>query len=727
MLMKQGQRGILIVTTAVYAVFLGFFFLKYVPLVGPFLTLLLPLVAAVLGLTAVDPRRGLFLFFAIFPLTGSLPYYFRLYENIPQAPTALVLFLFFIAGFLLHLATRLPPPESSLSPATGNAALTPLLKRLLALAAALVCLSALLTAFRFTNFFPFISDRIFEIAVNVKGVTAGGALMSVSFTMFSYLGGLAIFLLTLRWLRPGEDELKALTAFGSGLVLAALVGYIQHFYNPALGNTPFWVRLRQINGTFKDPNAFGSVLSLALPVFLAAALGTRGRFRTLSLGLCALGLGIFPFIGIRSAALALAVSLAVFIALALPSFFREEWKSRRGALKRQAGTVAVILAAVVLLILVLPQSRLLQRLSSSATSVKKSEDIAGLAKALSPARVSLWSQAWAMMHDFPLTGVGVGAFIIELPNYYALSDRRVGSSTENDKVFRPSDSAENLFLQVGSEMGILGLSVFLWLVWGLSRTIWRRRPSREARGGNPELIRCRALLFAGLVAGLAGLLVNTLFHSYVGSFEVIFASSLIMGLTLLLTLPACPVEAQGITPTPRSKSETGQTAARRLWRLGAGILILFFGLVHFIISFGPLSPGARTAEFNIQEAFGFYPPEKDAAGVAFRWTKKTAGLTVRVEKPTVDLPLRVAHPDIDVSPVHIRVSVFYAGFKRRATVGDLTFAQPDWQVASFSLAPYVGQPVLLILDVSRTWSPKGAGLSSDRRELGAAVGTVTFR
>jgi len=81
---------------------LPFFAHKYIPLVPGFLAVLAPVSLLLLLLTAWDKEKGIVLFVFLFPLLNSLPYFFNLFEHIPQAPIALVLFLFFFMGWSLN-------------------------------------------------------------------------------------------------------------------------------------------------------------------------------------------------------------------------------------------------------------------------------------------------------------------------------------------------------------------------------------------------------------------------------------------------------------------------------------------------------------------------------------------------------------------------------------------------------------------------------------------------
>jgi O-antigen ligase len=128
-----------------------------------------------------------------------------------------------------------------------------------------------------------------------------------------------------------------------------------------------------------------------------------------------------------------------------------------------------------------------------------------------PERYLLWREAGRMIGDYPLSGVGLGAYIIELPNYYK-NDRDM--PRPDIQRFRRIDTAENYFLQVGAELGLVGLAVCCWLFWLIFKQMRKSLKTKGEPDGFGKYIRL------GASAGIISLLVNFLFHSYIGSFEV---------------------------------------------------------------------------------------------------------------------------------------------------------------------------------------------------------------
>ena len=60
-----------------------------------------------------------------------------------------------------------------------------------------------------------------------------------------------------------------------------------------------------------------------------------------------------------------------------------------------------------------------------------------------------------MFKDYPVTGVGLGSFILQLPNYYEKTNADV----------RHVDFAGNYYLQVMAELGLPGFLLILFIFY----------------------------------------------------------------------------------------------------------------------------------------------------------------------------------------------------------------------------------------------------------------------
>ena len=238
-----------------YIIGFYFFYLRYVPLVKSFQITLLPVLFIVFILTAINIQCGTLFFIFSFPLINNLPYFFGIFEHIPHAPTALVLFLFYFLGWLTHNIFFESKPSLKL----------PIFKPMILLLV-FVSLSGVFTFFRYANFFPFLSDYVYEHITNVNEVTAGGAIMSSIFHCLNYLSGFAFFFILINTVKSKEFVKTILIVLLISTSISLAFSLFQHFKDIKIANNPISFNQGLINGTFKDALSFGAYLATIIPV-----------------------------------------------------------------------------------------------------------------------------------------------------------------------------------------------------------------------------------------------------------------------------------------------------------------------------------------------------------------------------------------------------------------------------------------------------------------------------
>lgn len=642
------------------------FYYKYVPLVPGFQAVLVPVLLAAAGAALLSRRLGLLAFTFLFPLVNILPYFFGLHDPLPHAPAALVLGLAFLLGALFREAVR--PARLDFGPSVV---------RPMMVLAALATVSALVTFLRFANFAPFLSSGAYELAVNVNGTRAGGGMMSTVFNFLSYGTGFLVFLVAVPELRDRAFLRKVLGLLGVSMTLAVLFALVQKTVSIELGNFPHWSGMGRLNGTFKDPNSFGACLAAAIPLFIAWALATSGIRRVLSLLAAVLGLFVLPSTGSRSTYLGVGLGLLLLLAAA---------RRRRGPGKRAPALATALIAALILALILIPlvlkQTELTKRFASNLETLvhkgKVDEVVTG--------RWTQWGIALDAIREFPATGLGIGAFIIELPNY----------SRERGLPTAATDSTENYYLQAGSEMGLAGLAALLWLTGEILLQARRRWRAPAGDPGDDWLI-------AGLTSGLLVLAFNQLLHSYVGAFDVSFLFWIL---------------AAGLFAGPAARPRAKPGAGIRIAAFGA---LAVFGAASLAVSLGPLSIAERAEKFGWPQEFGFYAPEKDGRGLDFRWTGRTAGLVLDRLGDRVVFPVLASHPDIADRPVRLTVFLADRRFRKGAVLGETRLGSRDWTEIAIPLEA-AGDRIPLIFEIARTWVPRAATGVPDPRILGIGLG-----
>jgi O-antigen ligase len=242
-------------------------------------------------------------------------------------------------------------------------------------------------------------------------------------------------------------------------------------------------------GTFILPGELAAYLIVFLPIAYALALIGRQR---------ALRVAAWVAASIGLVALGLTFSRAGWMGFAATVVFLIAAQTRRS---RHAGTaVAVVAAAGVAAVLLLFNSH-----------HDPSEDYT---------RISIWQAAAQIIDRFPLTGVGP----FDFSRLYAIVHVPVAEAT--------AFHAHSLYLTFFAELGILGLSAFLWNGWTLAVEL-RKRVARA----KPEA----ALLALAVAAGLVGVAVQGLIDTM---------SIVIFGLWMPTMGLALAAASQFETPAP---------------------------------------------------------------------------------------------------------------------------------------------------------------------------------
>ena len=679
---SRKTQSIFAAFTLGFGICLYFFYLKYVPLVLPYQVILIPILFAVFVLTVVQLEWGILFFTFCFPLINGLPYFFGIFEPVPHAPAALVLFLFFFLGWLVHHCFQTPKLSFN----------RPVLKPLILLSI-LICVSAVLTFLRYANFFPFLTDQVYELIVNVDGVTSGGAIMSIVFFSLNYLTGFAFFFILLNTVSKAGFVKRIIRILCLSTCVSLAFSMFQHIGNLQFGNNPVSIEEGLINATFKDALSFGAFTSMVLPLILGLLLMTKGREKIFYLALFVFAGTMLFHSGSRSAVLSAGLSLALFFFVGLKSFFQQV-QVKSAPSKKRILPLSIGIAVIIVMIFSLT---VLREDIFHSRAVARWEKLTeqGVSGLNTSQRASLWKIAARVMSEYPAAGIGIGGFIIEVSNF----SKSYGISIQC------SESAENYFLQAGTELGILGLFLVSWIFWEIFKQIRRHRVQ--------FILKDRDKFFlTGAAVGLFAFFINAQFHSYIGSYEVKYAFWLLAAL----------VFSQG--RDPRAAEE--KTGFNKIAAVAGVAAVLVTGGWQLWNATHSLSLKSKTEQLGIKQDFGFYEYEKTQEGEMFRWTRGYGGLTVNIEQPVIRIPMLAAHPDIKQNPVRVRIYLIKDFFKRKTLLDDVRLSNNVWRVFEYRLTEEINQDVILLVKVGRTWNPLRIQGIPDPRNLGVALGEVRF-
>jgi O-antigen ligase len=290
-----------------------------------------------------------------------------------------------------------------------------------------------------------------------------------------------------------------------------------------------------------------------------------------------------------------------------------------------------------------------------------------------------------MVRARPLFGVGEG-------QYYPTS--RLFLSPQLAWTYG-AENAHNFFLQVGGELGVVGLGLFVaWLAAALgraARALWRAPDDTRLLGVTGGVV-------AFLITCLTGhpFLVNEVAWVFWIQFGLMTA---LAGSTLMDGAAVGGSRASGPPPRPS-------------WAVAAAAAVA-------ILFASPLATArAELRAPESQDVDGFYQWETLEDGTRFRWTGHYASLFVPADVTRVEIPVRVPTDGRSIRPMGVEVMT--AAVDRGRTMVD-----GAWAILSISLPP-AGPPTRfkrIDLRVDRVWQPALfiAG-SADMRVVGLQVG-----
>ncbi|HHT79501.1 MAG TPA: O-antigen ligase family protein [Actinobacteria bacterium] len=733
---------------------------------------MLSLAAAVTGLAVyivslINIKKGVYFFIFLIPLFGSLPKIL----NAPETPVILFLFFFLFLAFLLKKAkNHLMLAKREYLPGLNEKG--ELADRYYSyashypdnsfnIAVLLFCLlafvSAAVTVWRFSNFYPFITGNYYNFKVNTLGQGSTDSIYWTVKYFFNYIAGFGLLYVIVNTFNSIKDILKAFLAVFISVILIFAVFFYQLLVNPAFGNFQMWVDAQRFNSVFSDPNSLGNFIIMVFPVLPGLMIYFKKWWqKLLTLACIAIILVLFLFAGSRNAFIGIFLSTLVFIIIFL---IRGLVKlGRKIRFKTNPAKTAVIITIIAILIIgalispfyIIKKGGILDEIDKPKTNISLVNrmvstiwmsyntyvlaDLKEAFKSVSSFRYALWNQARDMSMDFPVTGVGAGAFIIELPDYYE----------RNKSEVREIDYAGNYYLQLMSELGIPALLLMLFIFFVVARDaglcLVRNKKKKDfsinKKTGkvsvNGKENRDKWLL-TGLLVSFSVMVLILFLGPHMNFFEILFYFYLLIGLIFVFikdseisghikkTVAGFKKINHGSHIKNVNEDENNYEGSKGRG-ITAAILIAAIVLIYManflFISVNKISIANKQNSYGIDNNFGFYSQEK-ADNHIYRWTSSDAGLTIKKESNRLVIPLRAANPDIESK--NLAVNIFVNNKKERKII----FNDNEWKETVIDVSGYYGENISVIFSCSMTWCPEEFGIKDGRR-LGVAVGEIRF-
>ena len=98
-----------------------------------------------------------------------------------------------------------------------------------------------------------------------------------------------------------------------------------------------------------------------------------------------------------------------------------------------------------------------------------------------------------------------------------------------------------------------------------------------------------------------------------------------------------------------------------------------------------------------------------------------------IKEPVIQIPLLATHPDIRTNPVKVKIFLVKDLFKQKILLDEFYLKKKQWSTRKYVVSERLGQEVILLFKVNRTWNPKKILGHPDPRDLGLAIGEIVFK
>ena len=681
------------------------------------LYLLILVQSAILAIYLVSIYRikiGLYLFIFLLPLLNSV-------TTIIGIRRVTIIFYLFVGLFLGYLVNQFKS-ERKIKYEID-------LARPIFIFIIILIISSAITIYRYANFIPFITARFHDLIVNNADHTSSGAIRWTLKYFFNYIVGFGLFVIVFNVLKRKRDFLICVMVLLSTSLLVIIFGFYQKYFHPTLGSSSFWVNAGRINSTFTDPNALGGYIVLLFPLFISMIIFFKRwylKFAASALLLIFIYLGFLS--GSRSAFLSIIITSVIFIiiglSMAVRILIRKKVKAPNKSALLSAGAVLLLFVMIIsafsgimlqtellddldknLSTGIIVLDRMIETIADFSKSIKSESFMDALAF-ISSGREVLWRQAVFMYKEHPVSGVGQGAYFIELPDYHL--KHHIG--------FHLLDFTGNYYLQILSELGTVGIILILFIFFLIIKKPVRYFLNRNRYG---KLAR-EDWLAAGLLISFIAMASVLFFGPHTNFIEIQF----LFWLNISLLIVYINIKSRGIRP-----EETGRRVILRgdfrkirfdlISRIILVLVILAFAATLFWSSTHDLSINVKNSLYDHDNNYGFYSEEYEE-GIPFRWIGKDASRIVKKEGDTVIIPMKA------INPVDYKIPNFIRIYADNALIKIVRLTDDQWREVKVDLSRFDRERITLTITMNHYFVPKDLGFSNDTRELGIKVGEFRF-
>ena len=271
-----------------------------------------------------------------------------------------------------------------------------------------------------------------------------------------FLAGPILYFIVVNNIKNEHQINRLLTTL---LIISSLLGIYGIFQYNGI-DFSFWkanVGRNQVFGLFGNVNYFAEYMIVPLPLAISLFFATRNRIHKILLlvGILTMG-GSLILTFTRGSYLAIGISSLFMFFLYLAS-------RGKSFIKEHKKIFILILTLIILVTFLFTLPNPLNKSGTVISKIKSRISISQFTKGSSlKRRIAIWKFTGMMIKDHPLLGSGIGIFKYNSLNYQA----KLFNQGENRRLYPYgiADKVHNEYLQLGAEIGLLGLGIFLWFI-----------------------------------------------------------------------------------------------------------------------------------------------------------------------------------------------------------------------------------------------------------------------
>jgi len=252
----------------------------------------------------------------------------------------------------------------------------------------------------------------------------------------------------------------------------------------------------QVFGLFGNVNYYAEYLILPLALVIGLILSKERIFHRIFLLIALIIMSIALFLTFtRGSYLAIAISIPAILFL----YYRSSSNNTNKQYYKKIILYFLLFVIIALAVIYIPHP--LNKENTPLGKLRNRVTIESLTSGSSILRrVATWKFTWMMIEDYPILGSGVGTYGYQSLKYQ--SDFFAQGQNRDIYPHGYAVQAHNEYLQIWSELGVIGLLLFLWIIFNYYRSIlihFKRMREKEK------------VITIGLAGGVTAVLIDALF------------------------------------------------------------------------------------------------------------------------------------------------------------------------------------------------------------------------